>query len=380
MASITVDTGHVMTKLCEFVRARRVPAYTRISSAHLPDMAFDIIDALLNEFVRVTGMLSDDVRPTHHTHPPMGSRLKSKTASKKQAGGGGFADEDPREAPDSAEFERFRVGIKKNAAAYFPSDVKTRHACLRKFKTLKHVGEGEFGDVYSMSDDGVHKYAVKVVTVNPSSPLRRYDTVAKEIEIGKAMGEAGVGPKVHAVHWCEEGLDMVIMMVMDFATHGDLVKYQRQNVLTEENMADIRAQIGRMHALGVCHNDLHCGNVLVTSQPGGKPRFWVSDYGWATDGHTPTSASMRRDERMFDKLQREVTVDYIQSALMHLIICGDVKYDFGVQGAWGPGCVALEAAAGRPGREAPFVASGSGGRRPAKKPKAAERRNKRAGA
>jgi hypothetical protein len=74
---ITVDTPAVMRTLCEYIKQRRVPAYTRIATVRLPDMAYDIIDALLKEFVRVSGILADGSPKSKRSALDVGSLVKS---------------------------------------------------------------------------------------------------------------------------------------------------------------------------------------------------------------------------------------------------------------------------------------------------------------
>jgi tRNA A-37 threonylcarbamoyl transferase component Bud32 len=222
-------------------------------------------------------------------------------------------------------FEKVREQLRDQVSAYFPTDKKSRHACLKKFRSLRILGEGGFGTVYTTLREG-HRYAVKVVTVNPMSPVKNYSNILTEIDITRRMGKMGVGLPLHEVHWCEEKETVVVMMVMDLAEHGDLDAFQRDHVLTEAHMGVIRAKVERMHADGICHRDLHSGNVLVAEAADGGFDFFISDFGFAQQ---LTPRCMANDTRHLHDLEQDITITYLQNVLMDMIVSGEVPLDLG---------------------------------------------------
>jgi tRNA A-37 threonylcarbamoyl transferase component Bud32 len=82
---------------------------------------------------------------------------------------------------------------------------------------------------------------------------------------------------------CDRNSEWVATRAVEPVTPGDQW-HEQQLRQGPEAMREIRRatrslgrMIGRMHAAGVLHKDLHCGNVLVTSDPRGKCRLVLTD-------------------------------------------------------------------------------------------------------
>lgn len=305
-----------MTALCRCVTQRRPPRRSSSRTSKVTPVVQMLVNGIVAEFVRRQREVA---------------RAKGKEGAKEGAKEGGTVTSNEggidvsSSKPDPMMFEKVREQLRDQVSAYFPTDKKSRHACLKKFRSLRLLGEGGFGTVYTTMREG-HRYAVKVVTVNPMSPVKNYSHILSEIDITRRMGKLGVGLPLHDVHWCEEKESVVVMMVMDLAEHGDLDAFQRDHVLTEAHMDAIRAKVARMHADGVCHRDLHSGNVLVTKAADGGLDFFVSDFGFA---QRLTPRCMSDDARHLNDLEQEITVNYLRNVLLDMIASGEVPLDLG---------------------------------------------------
>lgn len=186
--------------------------------------------------------------------------------------------------------------VKSFYTRHLPSNSKSRDACLSLFRDRNIIGSGRYGVVYDaeVSADAEagpgrpgQRYAVKAVQIYPFAHGMLYQNLVNEIEIGRKMGEAGVGPKVRAVHWCERDGGMLVMIVSDLMAGGDLARFSQMQAVTAEHVAQIEKKLRRMHRAGFLHNDVHSRNVLVDTDGKGGFEFYISDFGFSRPGKDP---------------------------------------------------------------------------------------------
>jgi hypothetical protein len=217
--------------------------------------------------------------------------------------------------------------IKASYTAYRPANDKSRDACLGLFGDRLNIGSGKYGDVFSGTSphDPENIYAVKAILIHPFSPPAIYRNVVSEIEIGKEMGELGVGPRVHDVHWCDKDGGLLVMIVSDLMTLGDLSKFSQERAVTDAHVKSIRKKLKIMHDAGYTHNDLHARNILVNETADGAFEFFLGDFGFS--GKTTNSADARKEMRDLKGLSRLVTRDRLRGVLYRMVEDGRLKVD-----------------------------------------------------
>lgn len=217
--------------------------------------------------------------------------------------------------------------IKATYTAYKPANDKSRDACLGLFRDRQNIGSGKYGDVFSGTSphDPENIYAVKAILIHPFSHPMLYRNVVSEIEIGKEMGELGVGPRVHDVHWCDKDGGLLVMIVSDLMTLGDLAKFSQERAVTDAHVRSIRKKLKIMHGAGYTHNDLHARNILVNETGDGSCEFFLGDFGFS--GKTSNPADARKEMRDLKGLSRLVTRDRLRGILYKMVDDGRLKVD-----------------------------------------------------
>lgn len=242
-----------------------------------------------------------------------------------------------RERPDSGVtggrrteaggFDRVLKTIKSHYTEYIPSKSKSKDACLQMFNDRSYLGSGRYGVVYDVADPSDprpgYRYAVKTVFLYPFAHRMLYDNLVNEIEIGKKMGEEGVGPRVRAVHWCEQEGGVLVMIVADLMTRGDLAHFSQTHAVTEAHVAAIKRKVKKMHGMGYLHNDVHARNILVTDRRDGGFDFFVSDFGFSTQGKNP--AKRREEIARVQSLTTMATRDRLRGVLYTMLQDGRIE-------------------------------------------------------
>ncbi len=162
--------------------------------------------------------------------------------------------------------------------------MNARGACLSSSKMREVLGSGFYGEVYKLPHDKV----AKVQELADSSRVREWK---REVAWGKLAGQLGVGPKVLDAFLCTEKGDVGGnphgVIVMEHIKGMSLREFRKHAASGDEILkaeSIVREKMQRLHDLGVHHNDLHAGNVLVVV---GKRRSvadaFVLDYGLASN-------------------------------------------------------------------------------------------------
>lgn len=232
---------------------------------------------------------------------------------------GGSARRAPRSGRGYAEAVR---EIKSHYTEFVPANSKAKNACLARFEDRKPLGAGRYGVVYDAVVER-YRYAVKTVMIYPFAHRLLYENLVNEIEIGRKMGEAGVGPRVHAVHWCERDGGLLVMIVIDLMSRGDLVRFSQAHAVTEEHVAAIRKKLRAMHRLGYLHNDIHARNVLVHEPEEGSFQFFLSDFGFSRE--SADSAARREETRRVSAFLGLARRDHLRGLLYRMVRDGRIR-------------------------------------------------------
>ena len=245
------------------------------------------------------------------------SRRESRSTTVK--GGGRRAEE--------GGFERVVKTVKSYYTEYVPSRSKAKDACLQMFKDRSFLGSGRYGVVYNVVDPSDvrpgYRYAVKTVFLYPFAHRMLYENLVNEIEIAKKMGEAGVGPGVRAVHWCEQDGGVLVMIVVDLMSRGDLAHFSQTHAVTSKHVAAIERKIKKMHRMGYLHNDVHARNVLVHDRDEGGFDFYLSDFGFSSQDSDPDK---RKEEvKRVRSLTSMATRDRLRGLLYNMMVDGRIR-------------------------------------------------------
>lgn len=217
--------------------------------------------------------------------------------------------------------------VKSFYTEYIPSNSKSKDACLSLFKDRDIIGSGKYGVVYKATDSNDRrpgfKYAVKAIQVYPFAHKMLYENLVNEIEIGRKMGKAGIGPRVRAVHWCEQDGGLLVMIVTDLMSEGDLAHFSQTHAVTLDHVLQIEKKVRSMHRLGILHNDIHARNILVNKNKNGGFEFFLGDFGFSRPDKTLIKRKSEIEKvRMLSTL---VTRDKLRGLLYTMLSDGRIS-------------------------------------------------------
>lgn len=153
----------------------------------------------------------------------------------------------------------------------------------RDLSTSSVVGRGVFATVIGCQRAG------RCVKVERALGANTMGTYTASLEVAERMGKEFVGPRVHA--WrviTTKTADIFLVSEMDRVPGITLGEWRLGQALEahgtyESDLADMTVKIvhkiRRMNALGVRHNDLNLGNVLVDNA---RSEPWIIDYTFST--------------------------------------------------------------------------------------------------
>eukprot|EP00873_Tetraselmis_striata_P026983 jgi/Tetstr1/447247/TSEL_034684.t1 len=225
---------------------------------------------------------------------------------------------------------------RENAKRVVPSNNKNKAACLSKFKDVRKVDKGSYGNVYTGYQRST-KYAIKQVSLDPSlyeeiGP----ESIKRELEITEAMGRAGVGPKVVDTFVCRTLGRPHLYMVLEFFNQRSLWDFvQDGNILEKNEIRRIAALIEKMHDAGVIHSDLHAGNILVHENSDGTLKFAVGDFGMAYYTDDMESIQKSKDlARSFSSTMEQISSS-VRPLIWKLVKDGQIVIDIDIPTATG---------------------------------------------
>lgn len=233
----------------------------------------------------------------------------------------------------AAEFRTVLGNLRAVASETIPVHSGSEQSCIAAYKNKKELGSGKNGTTFAFdAPDGSRqaRYALKVIAFNSLTDPKKYDNVVKEVEVQKLMGEAGIAPRVHAVHYCMENGGATVMIVMDLMTAGDINDFTERRAVTDEHRDIILGKVRRMHELGYCHRDLHSGNIFVTEKSDGRFDFFIGDFGYVKE--LPADEAGRRkyverDLQHAGQIVSYVNRDHLRALLYGMVRDGTIRAD-----------------------------------------------------
>jgi len=199
--------------------------------------------------------------------------------------------------------------VSKKIPEYIPLDYNNLNSCIKAEYNYKNkvvnAGSGAFGDVIKTSGKK-YKYAIKVINLDKQDDNHfmnedfktTVESLEREAEITRKMGELGIGPKLFDVYSCKVDGRITYYFVLEYMNQGSFYDYiEKNNIkkLPENIITNLITKLKKMHEHGFLHNDLHSGNILVNKR-NGKIEFYISDFG----------LTKNMKEEKIDNLEREL--------------------------------------------------------------------------
>jgi tRNA A-37 threonylcarbamoyl transferase component Bud32 len=156
------------------------------------------------------------------------------------------------------------------AAVLTPTDTQSMTFMGEQMRVLAGGISGSYGMTRQICDDKKCKYVVKIIDTkiidNHGTSARH---VMVEAETLKLASNAGVSPKYHAHKLCN-GHGIIVMDRMDMT----LARFMYSNALEPHEKVALANMVydvvRRMHDVGIYHQDLHTGNVMVSMNGQGE--------------------------------------------------------------------------------------------------------------
>ena len=154
------------------------------------------------------------------------------------------------------------------------------------FKSADIVGRGAFATVFELG-------LCRCVKVERTMCAMSMEIKLRSIATAQAMGEAVLGPRVHAWRIVQHETSMCIVLEMDRIDGRTLRTWLSEEKRTREQVQEVcdrvAPKVGRMHSMGFRHNDLHVSNIMLDR----ADTPWLIDFTFASfqgDGVTGDEA------------------------------------------------------------------------------------------
>lgn len=176
-------------------------------------------------------------------------------------------------------------------------------AALKNMYAEREVlGSGDNGVVYTVEKDG-DEIILKEIALKRSGPTKQQ--IETEVCIGRALGEAGIAPKIHDVApWYCKGKGFYAMEKMDgtwaemMPTSKVWAEKKKKPMITAEVVGSdayhafekqLVGLLEMMISMGVVHNDNHPDNIGFVKDPNreGFYRAVLFDFGYALESVIP---------------------------------------------------------------------------------------------
>lgn len=193
--------------------------------------------------------------------------------------------------------------------------------CLKQFAVQRTLGRGSYGKVYLVRDrSNKQMYALKEIDLQSLGP-RYAPKMQNEVNLTRLAGEDGIGPKVYDAYLCQDRL----YIRMEYLEGEPLEAWTETRILSEEDRKNLLGAVKRLHKLGIAHQDLHSGNILVQEGLDGKLVFRIIDYGFAEKCDTMMKTERAQVTNMLQEMA-ERTEDIMRRwALYRMIADGDIR-------------------------------------------------------
>ena len=220
---------------------------------------------------------------------------------------------------------------RENAKRVVPSSRKSKASCLEKFKEVRRVDKGSYGNVFTGYQKNT-KYAIKQVSLDPAlyediGP----ESIKRELEITEDMGRKGIGPKMFDAFVCKTmGRPHLYLVLENFNQRSLWDFIQEGNTLEEGEIKKISETISDMHDAGIVHSDLHAGNILVHENADGSLRFAVGDFGMAYRTRDTDEIQRQKDVSGSFVSTMEQVAASIRPLIWKLIKDGEIVIDIDI--------------------------------------------------
>lgn len=164
-----------------------------------------------------------------------------------------------------------------------------RSSCVHAYNNYKEgqlMGEGLFSNVYELCDEKKScPYVLKVMQL-PTLEPRVVDIFMQKLqkEVANQKKAAGIAPKVYDAWTCAQHdilTGFIVMERMDGTLGNYILKEYHEGRLSSIMVDYLQLLmielVAKLHQLGICHNDLHFGNILYK-----KDKWYVGDFGEST--------------------------------------------------------------------------------------------------
>ena len=180
---------------------------------------------------------------------------------------------------------------------------KGLYPCIHGYTIINEIGVGSFGTIY-LAEKKKQTYAIKEIIIHNGKDIMGADPelqlhkVEHEIRMASLLGKLNIGPKLYESYICKERASSKVYLVMEHMTEGSLFNWLNTNSLSATQTKQIVDKIKKMHKKKLIHNDLHLGNIFVTTKKG-KIEFYLGDFGESMSPHNIYEAGFERDKYIF---------------------------------------------------------------------------------
>ena len=153
--------------------------------------------------------------------------------------------------------------------------------CLSHLNPLRRIGRGVDGSVYVLESGKAAKVGVLDMSHHDYLDESRILEAIGEIDAAKAAGQANISPQVHDAWFCCSATNSAYVIVMDRVDGGvDLFNWvhNKSKAQISKMHEQLDVLVRKMNRLGIFHNDLHAGNVVVDR----NNRPWIIDFSRCT--------------------------------------------------------------------------------------------------
>jgi serine/threonine protein kinase len=157
---------------------------------------------------------------------------------------------------------------------------------MKNFKFLTSLGSGGQGRVYKVlkiGDELKINYALKSIFFDSFEEANK---TLKEVMRLQKLNHPNVCPYLEVFMDSTEEDDYTVNLLMPFCELGDLEKFVKTQILSEEMLNDLFLQIAKgihyLHENNIAHRDLKLENIFVTrNESETNPTFLIGDFGFS---------------------------------------------------------------------------------------------------
>lgn len=168
------------------------------------------------------------------------------------------------------EIKLFLKKHKINYDIFTKSDDMIDYLIDKKYKFIKHINSGAYGDVYLFKKNK-KSYACKIETLDDNEEVDDFiKRKNKEYELSKIIGINHIGPKIYKNDYILTDNKLSNILIMDYIDGDTLYNYLIAKNYTEDKMNEIKKvlndKLNKLHKLNIFHNDLHLNNIMIVEK------------------------------------------------------------------------------------------------------------------